>query len=131
LRSNPRVFGGHDKFEESLKAGLLEFAENELEMGADQGAGGSLRDNLISVWEQTGIKPDELVEVDCPEGIKHVWGHFLELHRSRGMGAASPNPISYQDILAWSQLTKNDPTPFEVSCLTSLDALWLSTLNKD
>jgi hypothetical protein len=100
-------------------------------MGADQGAGGSLRDNLISVWEQTGVKPDELVEVDCPEGIKHVWGWFLRMHKRRGMGATAPNPITHPEIMAWAYLADTDPTPFEVECLEGLDDLWLSTLNKD
>ncbi len=42
----------------------------------------------------------------------------------------APNPISYQDILAWVQLTDKELTPFEIDCLTSLDSLWLSNLKE-
>jgi hypothetical protein len=118
------------KFYAGLKDGLLDFAAYELEMTAPQGAGGSLRENLISIWDQTGVKPEELKDVECPDSIKYVWGYFIELHNSRGTGAMAPNPISYQDILAWVQLTDKELTPFEIDCLTSLDSLWLSNLKE-
>jgi hypothetical protein len=83
------------------------------------------------VWQQTGEKPAELVGHELPGAIAHVWGWFIELNRSRGMGAFAPSPISYQDILAWSYLTRSEPTPFEVGCITALDAVWLSSAQKE
>lgn len=94
-------------------------------MGAQQ-VGGSLREALVSVWKQTGVKPDELLEIECPDAMHHIWGWFVTLNSTRSHGM-SINPISFQDIWAWSQLTENEPTPFEVDCITSLDDLFLKT----
>jgi hypothetical protein len=100
-------------------------------MGKVQGAGGTLKANLESIWEQTGVKPEELQDIDFPEGAAHIWESFLDLHTSRGMGVNGPNPLTFSDILAWSTLTGLEITPFELNCITALDSLWLSTINKD
>jgi hypothetical protein len=97
-------------------------------MGKIQGAGGTLKENLESIWDQTGVKPEELKDVEFPVAARCAWEWFLELHKSRGMGAMGPSPLTYSDILAWSTLTGHKPTPFDVSCITSLDHLWISTL---
>ena len=55
---------------------------------------------------------------------------FLDLHRARTSGAMTANPIPYSEILAWSHLTGNNPTPWEVGCLTALDAVWLNSRGK-
>ena len=100
-------------------------------MGAEQSTGGSLRSHLETVWQQTGIKPDELEECECPCAIAHVWRWFVELSRSRGSGGmGGPSPITYPDIWAWSHLTKSEPTPFEVSAIMGLDTIWLNSSSK-
>jgi hypothetical protein len=97
-------------------------------MGKVQGAGGTLEENLESIWDQTGVKPDELKDVAFPGEARQAWEWFLDLHNSRGMGVNGPSPISFSDILAWSTLTGLAPTPFDVKCILALDNLWLSTL---
>lgn len=119
----PGVFGKCCKFYQGLKKALLEYAENEKLMGAVHPIGGTLKDQLESAWLQTGVKPPELIEVECPDSIHHVWRWFLTLQKRRGTGGMSINPISFQDIAAWASLTGNDPTPFEVECICDLDDL--------
>lgn len=100
-------------------------------MSAAQKTGGTYRDTLLSVWEKTGERPPELVDVDLPDMVHHVWDWFIKLSKRRVMGAMAPNPITYQDILAWSFLTGADPTPFEVDCILEVDQAWLSSAQKD
>lgn len=102
----------------------------ELRLNAKAGPGGSIRKQLEQVWEQTGKRPAELVENELPEGTAHIWEWFLDLHRSRTSGAMTANPIPYSEILAWSTLTGNNPTPWEVGCLAALDAVWLNSTRK-
>ena len=109
----------------------MEFAKVELRMGAEQSTGGSLRSHLETVWQQTGVKPAELEECECPDAARHIWGWFIELSRSRGSsGMGGPSPISYMEITAWSHLTKSEPTPFEISCIMGLDSIWLNSSSK-
>ena len=84
-----------------------------------------MRSNLQRVLDATGIRPTELIEVEFPAGMEHVWRWFGELSRTRSVGMIA-NPISYQEIMAWSIMTGAEPTPFEVGCLTALDATYLA-----
>jgi hypothetical protein len=88
--------------------------------------GGCVRDHLEQVWQQTGVMPPELVGHELPDAIQHVWNWFLKLNGRRGIGFNAPNPITYQDILAWSHLMQIEPTPFEVDCIVDLDAAWIN-----
>ena len=100
-------------------------------MGASLGTGGTLRESLESVWQQTGIKPPELEEATCPDAIAHVWRWFMKLHQARGSGGMGPSGITYQDIAAWSALTHSEPSPFEVGCIMALDSVWMLNQLKD
>lgn len=99
-------------------------------MNAKAGPGGSVREQLEGVWEQTGKRPAELVENEIPEGTAHIWEWFRDLNRTRDEGLNGPKSITYSEILAWSSLTGNNPTPWEVGCLTALDAVWLNSTRK-
>lgn len=83
--------------------------------------GGTVRSQLESVWQQTGKRPAELVDNELPMAIAHVWDWFVELTRTRRYGMSAPEPISYQEMAAWAELTGREPTPFEVGCLTAVD----------
>lgn len=65
---------------------------------------------------------------DAPEmpaaGLR-VWGIFLHLHATRGSNGFGANPISYQDIEAWSRLRREPVRPFELDIIRALDATWL------
>lgn len=58
----------------------------------------------------------------------HTWALFLELNSARSYNGFGPNPLTYTEILSWSQLMRTDLAPWEVETLKSLDRLWLETV---
>ncbi|WP_435052260.1 phage tail assembly chaperone [Geoanaerobacter pelophilus] len=60
-------------------------------------------------------------EPPMPAEVEHIWTWFQELSATRG-GGFGPAPITYQEIEAWSRLTGNRPTPWEVTQIKMLDA---------
>ncbi len=61
-----------------------------------------------------------------PEVLAYLWGWFCELGSGRTCGMG-PNPITWEAIQAWAQLTGNSPAPWEVRALRSLDAAYLAS----
>ena len=60
-----------------------------------------------------------------PNLLSHLWSAFLVLNRTRGAGFSGPNPISYEQIKAWKELTANDLEPWEVDVVMKLDGIYL------
>ena len=90
---------------------------------------GSLRDQLNSVYRQTGVLPIELVEEpQIPECLDYVWQWFIELNRTRSSNGFSMNPISYSEIDSWARVTGTPINPFEVQLIKDLDTLFLGTM---
>ena len=113
-----------------LTAQLIEYAEHEFALNKRQKDGASLRDHLEIVHRQTGKTPPQLEPVDIPYGIQYLWGFFCDISGGRGYSEAGAMPLSYSEILAWSQLTKSDPTAWEISVLKSIDRAFLTESNK-
>lgn len=71
-------------------------------------------------------------EVPCfPDIASHIWHTFIELHGGRTYGANGPNPISYDIIKAWCDLSHIDLLPWEVEIIKSLDNLWIKTTSEE
>lgn len=68
----------------------------------------------------------ELHGPGCPPAGLHIWGWFLELHRSRPMGGMDAGSITFSELEAWSRLTGAAPSPWEVEVLLALDAEWFA-----
>ncbi|MCR9256270.1 MAG: hypothetical protein NXI16_09265 [Alphaproteobacteria bacterium] len=64
----------------------------------------------------------------CPDALDHVWTWFATLSAARGRAGDLPQPISFQDIAAWQQVTGIRPSPFERDLLLRADRLWLDRL---
>jgi hypothetical protein len=60
-----------------------------------------------------------------PSLLSHLWSAFLVLNRARSAGFSGPNPISYEQIKAWKELTANDLEPWEVDVVMKLDGIYL------
>lgn len=74
------------------------------------------------VWERTGVRPQELDDlVELPESCYESWKVFVELHDARGSNGFGINPISYQDLLAYCQLTHTYLEPWEVDLIRKFD----------
>ena len=74
---------------------------------------------------RTGKIPPGLQGPELPPDAEHIWQWFLDLNSARGSNGFGVNPISYQDIAAWSSLTGTIVRPSEVAALKALDAVWL------
>lgn len=89
-----------------------------------------MREHLESLERQTRETPPELIGPDLPEGAAHVLGWFGELNRTRSNNGFGPNPIGYQDIASWSQLTGTRPGTMEVDWIMALDGAFLALAAK-
>lgn len=61
-----------------------------------------------------------------PEALEYLWEWFQDLDDSRHATPEGPEPLTYQEILAWAQLTDNKPRPEEVRALRLLDKAYLN-----
>lgn len=119
----PRFFG-------VIEGDLIAFAEHNFSLSKTDKNGVSRRDHLEQVAKATG-KDVGLLGPALPDVAMHLWHLFLDLHRGRDYGANGPNPLSYQLILAWSELTGIRLSPWEVDVVKVLDSLWINTVNED
>lgn len=70
--------------------------------------------------------PDDYKSLPMPENYRHCWSWFGELSRTRSSNGFGQNPISYNEIDAWSRLTNIELTPLEVSAIMRLDSAYLT-----
>ncbi|MGC6360465.1 hypothetical protein ACNO7O_10675 [Bisgaard Taxon 45] len=84
---------------------------------------------MQAVWEQTGIKPDELETPEAPQELIYLLDYFEELSLSRQCGNIA-NPLSYSDILAWCLLTETQLTTWEVNAIKKIDMVYLNNLSQ-
>jgi hypothetical protein len=61
-----------------------------------------------------------------PEALEYLWDWFQDLDSSRHTTPEGPEPLTYQEILAWAQLTGSRTTPEEVRALRLLDKAYLN-----
>lgn len=91
-----------------------------------------MREQLESVWRQTGVKPRELEElIDLPESCYQVWKWFIDLHNTRGSNGFGVNPISYTEIKNYFDLMYIKPEEWEVSLIKQFDNAALSAYAKE
>lgn len=89
-----------------------------------------MREHLEQVEKTTG-RDVGLNGPTLPDLGAYLWETFMELHNGRDYGANGPNPLSYQLILAWNQLTGVVLSPWEIGVVKALDNLWIKKINED
>jgi len=90
----------------------------------------SSKEHLEQVRKMTGHAPEGLENpTEFPKLLKHVWSFFLQLHQSRTAGFSGPNPITYSELKAWSDMTANVLHAYDVETIKKLDTLYLRTTN--
>jgi hypothetical protein len=93
--------------------------------------GASLRDHLEIVRRQTGKVPPQLEPIgDIPEVIYYLWVWFMELSNRRDYGEAGAKPITWTDMQAWANLTKSDPSVWEIKVIEAIDRSFLTSCNE-
>ena len=86
----------------------------------------SLRQHADAIRSRTGSIPEEYESLPIPELFNHVWSWFIELSRTRSSSGFGANPLNYNEILAWSQLTGVVPNSIEVTAIMALDLAYMS-----
>lgn len=91
-----------------------------------------MRDQLNSVWRQTGKKPKELDELlELPQSCLSVWKWFIDLHNARGSNGFGINPITYTEIKSYFDLIDLQPEEWEVTLIKLLDNEALAAYAKE
>lgn len=109
----------------------MEYAKQEFLLSVRNSTGSSLRDELILVEKQTGVKPPQLRDmIELPESCEHVWVWFMRLHNTRpaGMGVSS---ISYSEMMGFFYLEGIKPLPWEIRLLNQLDNIAVEHMIKE
>ncbi|MGH6761362.1 MAG: phage tail assembly chaperone [Phyllobacterium sp.] len=60
-----------------------------------------------------------------PEAGNLIWSWFIDLHQARSWHMNGPNPISYSEILTYSQLMRWQIVPYEVTAICRLDQVFI------
>lgn len=66
-----------------------------------------------------------------PPETAYLWRWFRDLEMARQGGQMGPQPLTYQEMEAWSRLARVRLTPWEADCLRSLDVVYLNDYAKD
>jgi hypothetical protein len=61
--------------------------------------------------------------------MSHVWSAFITLSNSRTQGFSGPNPITYEQIKAWKELTETPVEPREVEAIKRVDTVYMRVAN--
>lgn len=61
----------------------------------------------------------------------YLWRWFIDLHKGRTVNGMGPTRATYQDILAWQQITGAAPQAWELRALMSLGTLWVNVNSEE
>ena len=61
--------------------------------------------------------------------MSHVWSAFISLSNSRSAGYSGPNPITYEQIKAWKELTGTPLDARDVEAVVRIDAVYMRVAN--
>lgn len=74
--------------------------------------------------------PKQLEKIELPYCVVYLWNYFCELSNSRDYLETGPKSLSYSEIQAWSQLTKTNPTAWEVQVIKAIDRVFIAEAGK-
>jgi hypothetical protein len=109
---------------------LCEWAEHRFKLNKLDKDGISEREHLEQVERQTGRRPEALEPpTDFPMLLGHVWSAFLTLSNRRTMGFSGPNPVTFEQIKAWKELTETPIDTWEIQAIIRLDQVYMGVYN--
>lgn len=106
----------------------MEYAEWAFELNKTQD-GATKLEHLEVVERQTGNTPKELEGPDFPYPVAYLWSAFISLSSARTAGFSGPNPITYEQIKAWKELTYEPLSSRDVEAIKRLDAVYMRVMN--
>lgn len=108
---------------------LLEWAEFNFKLDKPDDNGTTMREHLEQVERQIGGSLSALeAPVDFPLSLSSIWSAFISLHSTRTAGFSGPNPISYNEILAWKVLTQSPLQSWEIDVVKKLDQTYMKVM---
>ncbi len=109
---------------------MCEWAEHQFKLNKPDKDGITEREHLEQVERQIGRRPEALEPPTVfPQLMSHVWSAFIALSNSRTQGFSGPNPITYEQIKAWKELTETPVEPREVEAIKSVDTVYMRVAN--
>ena len=64
-------------------------------------------------------------ENKLPPGAVVLWEAFTQLSRQRSVSSNGPNPLSFSEIHAWSQLMRMPIQPHQTRAILAMDQVWI------
>ncbi|MEH6565550.1 MAG: hypothetical protein V7756_09535 [Halopseudomonas sp.] len=83
----------------------------------------TVREQLQNI-EKSGFRPPELDTPPIPAGMEYIWQLYFQI--KRGL-----DPLSYQELQSWCQLTRQQLDPAEVEAIMKLDTIVTRVMNND
>ncbi|HHT7871385.1 phage tail assembly chaperone [Pasteurella multocida] len=109
---------------------LLRYAGQEFKLDKKpKESDSTLREHLQAIAEQTGTTPEELDNPEPNLAVQHLLVIFQQLSLSRQAGMVL-NPITYSEIVAWSQLYQTRLSMWEIDVLKRIDLVFLNIQNE-
>ena len=109
---------------------MCDWSERQFKLNKPDKDGITEREHLEQVERQIGRRPEALEPpTEFPQLMSHVWSAFCVLSNSRTAGFSGPNPITYEQIKAWKELTETPIAPREVEAIKRLDAVYMGVAN--
>ena len=90
----------------------------------------SNREHLEQVQKATGRDIQELNGPSIPEVAAYLREIFTDLHKGRSYGMSGGNPLTYEGIWAWCNLSGVRLSWGEVEIVKMLDAEWIKSMNE-
>ena len=109
---------------------MCDWAGHQFKLNRPDKDGVTEREHLEQVERQIGRRPEALEPpTEFPQLMSHVWSAFCVLSNSRTQGFSGPNPITYEQIKAWKELTETPVAPWEIEAIKSLDTVYMGVTN--
>ena len=109
---------------------MCEWAEHQFKLNKPDKDGITERQHLEQVERQTGRRLEALEPPTAfPMLLSHVWSAFIALSNTRTSGFSGPNPITYEQIKAWKELTDTPMDPWEIQAVIRLDGVYMGVAN--
>jgi len=80
----------------------------------------------MMVQDRSKEAREKLEPVEYDRSIEYIWEWFCDLSGGRDYTEVGPLPLTYTEIKAWSELTKQGPEAWEVKTLKRIDRLFIS-----
>ena len=109
---------------------MVEWAAHQFKLNLPDQNGTTEREHLEQVERQTGRKLEALEPpTEFPILVSHVWSAFINLSNDRSQGFSGPNPITYEQIKAWKELTETPVTSWEIEAIKRVDVVYMGIAN--